>query len=431
MRGKVRALFKKELQDIFSKRSTNLFIMLLSVIILYSFYSAVDLYSKASLAAVNNPLYATGFEPVPGIFVPTFGGLFIMLSLFAPFIFIQTISSEKKYGTIPLIAQYPVPFYAVYIAKIISSVVFLLVSLLMVLPAIIYWVMMGGHLPISELSLLFIGYTLYGLFVISVSLFSASILEETAQASILALFLITMSWFIDFGKDMNILSFLNPITKWSVTKNLKVFESGICSLGAFLFFVGLALFFLYEGYVFFDFDGRKRKVKMFYGIHGLILLFFLAGNINYNLDLTESHRNSFSPEKTEFLKSLPGFKIKIYLDPADSRARDFENDFLKRLLLVKRDVKIEYASPKELKKEYGFFIYSMNGKSEKTYSNSEEEIFRVLADLSGRNLLEEKEGSFYTGYPLVVKKGWSRGIMIFYLIIVPLTFVFLKMKKRR
>ena len=59
-------------------------------------------------------------------------------------------------------------------------------------------------------------------------------------------------------------------------------------------------------------------------------------------DLSENKKNSFSKEKNELIRKLSDLKIKIYLEPTDSRAKDYQNGFLKKLRLIKKDVKIEY-----------------------------------------------------------------------------------------
>ena len=417
-RGK---LITKETKDILRSKAGLILLVLLSLLIGYSFYMAVDLYSKASLAALHDPLYATGFEPVPGVFVPTFGGFFVLFSMLAPFVLIKLITDEKKYGTFYLIAQYPFSIYRVFLSKVIAGIFFLLVSLSLLLPSFVYWRFLGGHIPICESMLLLMGYFLYGLFVLSVSLFSASLFEEGAQAAIFALFVIMLSWFVDFGKDMHLLAFLEPLSAWSITRNLKFFEEGIFSLKVVLYFLGLSSLFTYLASVFFDAGIRRKSGHTVVSVVVFLLFMFLIAHINYNFDLTESHRNSFSPAKTAFLKKLPEIRIKIYLDPTDSRAKDFENDFLKRLRLVKRDVKIEYAKSKELEKNYGFFVYSLGRRSMKTYSNSEEEIFMVLQDLSGLKLKEDKKEMSFRGYPLVAKGKWKLGVLFVYVVLLPIT----------
>ncbi len=424
------ALFKKEINDFLKSKTSILFIILFSSIISYSFYSAVDLYSKASIAAIDNPLYAAGFEPVSGIFVPAFGGFFIIMSLIAPFLFIQPISFEKNHNTITLIAQFPMSLKTVFVVKFISATVFLLIIMVFLLPIFIIWYLIGGHLPFAEIILLFLGYFLYGLLIISISFFSSSVFNNNAQSSMTALSLIIFSWFLDFGKDMNILPFINNISKWSVTKQLKYFDNGILSFQAINYFVLLIILFCVLSYIFFDFSIKSKSKPVLITFVSFLVLFFINTKINYNYDLTESRKNSFSIEKTEFLKKIPSLSIKIYLEQTDSRAKDYENDFLKKLKLVKSDVKVKYVTGKELKNNYGIYKYEINGKADTTFSNSEEEIFMILENLSGLKLKKENEDNYFKGYPLVVNKGWSFYMFIFYLILLPFGILIIYFKKQ-
>ncbi len=418
-------LIYKELKDFLRNKTFFIFSILLFFMIAYSFFSAVDLYSKASVSALNNPLYAVGFEPVQGVFVPTFGGIFILLSLIAPFLFIQSISNEKKYNTISLIAQFPISLFKVFTSKFVSATILLLLFLSFLIPTIFLWINLGGHIAIAEIFLLFLGYFLYGTLVVSVSFFFSSIFSNSSQASISTLFFLISSWFIDFGKDMNILSFFKNISNFTLTKQLKFFENGILSFQAIFYFLILIYLFFALGYLFFNFTIRNKFKYILVNSAIFIILFSLNTKTHLNFDLTESKRNSFSPNITKFLKRLPPIHIKIFLEPTDSRAIDYKNDFLKKLSLIKSNLTIEYASKKELKENYGFFKYTINNKSEKTLSNSEEEIFMIFEELAKTKLKPAKNDDKFQGFPLVVKKRWSFLLFIIYLLFLPFIIVFL------
>ena len=421
-------MIKKEINDFFKSKTAMLLLLVLVAIISYSFYSAVDLYSKASVAAVNNSLYAGGFEPVRGIFAPSLGGLFIILSLIAPFLFIQSISNEKKQNTITLLAQLPYSFEKIFLIKFFAAAIFLLTIFLLLLPLFLLWYYFGGHIPINEIILLLTGYFLYGTLIIAISFFSSSLFDDSGRASILAVSLIMFSWFWDFGSENNIGTIFSDLSQWSITGQLKQFENGILSLSAVFYFILLILLFLFLSYIFLNFSIRNKIKPIISGIIIFILLFWANSVININFDLTESRRNSFSYEKTNFLKMIPHLNIKIFLDPADSRAIDYSNDFLKKIKLIKNDITITYITGKDLKNNYGLFQYTINGNSETTYSNSEEEIFMILANLSGIKLKNKEKKEYFKGYPLVVKGNWKLYILIFYFIpiIIGILFYYLK-----
>jgi len=417
----IRTLFYKECTDFLRSRTTLLFVLLLAAIIAYSFYAAVDLYSRASQAAIDNPLYASGFEPVLGIFAPTFGGLFVILSLLAPFLFIPVIGNEKKFNTLPLLAQLPVTPGTILGVKFLAvSLSFTLLAAVVSLPVLGFWRFLGGHLPLAELALLGLGYLLYSLFVIAVSLFAAALFNDTSQAAIFALALIMLSWFVDFGRDMNILPGGEMLSFWTTTRQLKFFEDGILSLQAIGYFLLLSGTFVFGALILFDFSRREKLRPLLAGGALLMLLFALNSHLNCNYDCSESHRHSFAPARVDFLKQLPPLNIRISLEPTDSRTRDFRNDFLRKLRLVKNDVTISYTTGAELKKDYGRFAYTLRGRTATTFSNSEEEIFPLLEGLSGRKIDHEQEQAIFRGWPLTVRgEAWRQWLLLFYLGLLP------------
>ncbi len=424
-------LVLKETKDIFKNKSLLIYFIILFAVIVYSFYSAVDLYSKASIAAINNPLYAAGFEPVPGVFVPTFGGLFIVFSLIAPFILIRLIGDEKTNNTIYLLSQLPFSLKEIFVSKLSAGLIFIFTSLAAFLPTYAIWSYLGGHIPWKEIVLLNSGYFLYGLFILSVSFLASVLFRTNAQASIFALSLIILSWFLDFGKEMHIFSFLNKISEWTVTKQLKEFEEGIFSFQAIMYFFLLSVFFFIIAFLFFDFNIRKKAISVFITVLLFIPLFILNANFQYKKDISESGKNSFSPSQIEFLKKLPAIKIKVFLEPTDSRFRDYANDFLKKLKMVKTDVKLEFAEGKELKDNYGLFRYKINGHTDQTYSNSSHEIFMVLQNLSGIKIEKTNDRKQFKGYPLFVKKRWSLIIIVIYFFVFPVIILLYQIKKPR
>ncbi len=422
-------LILKEVKEIFRNRTTLIYFFLLFAVIAYSFYSAVDLYSKASVAAIGNPLYATGFEPVPGVFVPTFGGLFIIFSLIAPFLLIRSVSEEKKNNTLPLLIQLPYSLRSLFLTKLLAASMLILVSIIFFIPLLLFWNFMGGHIPWSEIILLMSGYFLYGLFVISVSFFSASIFRSNSQASIFSLAVIMFSWFVDFGKEMNIIPMLNSLSGWTTTKQLKVFESGILSINSILYFILLSSFFSALAYFFFNINIRNRIRHVITIFLICFVLFGLALNVQLKMDISESRKNSFSANETAFLKKSPPIDIEIYLEQTDGRFKDYKSDFVKKLELIKNDISIHFAEGSLLSENYGLFKYSVNGKSSETYSNSSHEIFLVLEEISGLKIERPDSAVQFSGFPLVIKGKWSGYLFVLYLFVFPLMILFFYYRK--
>ena len=140
-------LLRKEIKDLFFSKATLLFYMIMISLLSYSFYSAVLLYSEASKSAIdNNPLYASGFDPIIGVFTPTFGGFFLSFSLFLPFIFIRIFSIERSNKTLDLLLQLPFNLFQIVLAKVLAGILFLIFTLSFIVPALIIWEFWGGHI---------------------------------------------------------------------------------------------------------------------------------------------------------------------------------------------------------------------------------------------------------------------------------------------
>ncbi len=412
-------LLLKEIKDIFLSRTAVLFLILTSFIFGNSFVTAVDLYSKASKAAINNPLYASGFEPIPGVFIPAYGGLFVLFSLFLPFVIIPLISDEKRNNTLSVLVQLRFGFKSILITKAIASVLFAFFVLVLTIPSFFIWKVYGGHIAYIELFTLICGYLLYGLAVIAVSLCFAALFENTANAAIFSIAVIIASWVIDFAKSSNISSLLRFFSGYTFTRTLKFFENGVFSLWAALYFILLSIFFVSLSYIFLRFDLRHKWRRISCTVIVFVLAMSVIAKINANWDVAESRRNSFVPNIANALKKIPDLEIDIYLRKADSRYKDFEHDFLRKLNLIRTDIRVKLVTGSELDKNYGLFVYKVNGKSESTYSNSEEEIFPIIFGLAGFNI-SQKDAGVFSGYPLVVDKKKLSVIRYIYYLIIPL-----------
>lgn len=414
-----RLLLTKEIRDLFLSRAALVLVLILSGVIGYSFYSALVLYGNASVATLDNPLYAAGFEPVPGVFAPTFGGLFIVFSLVLPFLLIPQITKERRNNTFALLLQIPFSWLEIVTAKFCAAVLFVLFALALTLPAVALWSAWGGHLPYGELALLAGGYLLYGLFIASVSLFAASLFDDTAQASIVAVIVIMASWILDFGRDMNISPLVTAVSDWTVTRMVKLFENGILSGRAAAYLLLVSLAFAACGYWLLRFDVRRKWRRLAETALIILTALYLTSHLNLNTDLSESRRNSFPPHIAEALKNVPALEIDVYLEKTDSRFKDYQKSFLDKLLLVKRDVKLTMISGAPLKENYGKFVYRVNGRADATFSTGDEEIFALIFRLAEVETVSRGDLPSYPGYPLVTTSGRQMSVIWLYLAVIP------------
>src|SRR5262249_8894027 len=105
--ARVRALLVKEVLEVVSGRALWTMLLILCPLVGYSFFQAAALYGEASSAARDSPVLASGLSPLDGVLVPTFGALYVAVTLLFPFVAIRTLGREKETGALRLLVQLP------------------------------------------------------------------------------------------------------------------------------------------------------------------------------------------------------------------------------------------------------------------------------------------------------------------------------------
>jgi hypothetical protein len=103
----MRPLLMKELREVLSGRALWTTLLILCPLVGYSFFQAVSLYSEASASARDSPVMASGLSPLDGVLVPSFGALYLAVTLLFPFVAIRTLGHEKETGALRLLVQLP------------------------------------------------------------------------------------------------------------------------------------------------------------------------------------------------------------------------------------------------------------------------------------------------------------------------------------
>jgi hypothetical protein len=392
----------------------------------YSFITAIELYSIQSISAIDDEIYAKSFEPIIGVFNPTFGGFFLLYSLILPFVIIPIIGLEKEQNTHYLLMQLPIKYHKVFVLKVSVALLFVVISLSMIIPAILFWVGYGGHIDIGEIGLLIFGYFLYGTFVVAISFFSASLLNDYASASVVALLLILFWWIVDFGSNSNYID----LSTFNVIDILKEFENGVLSLFSILYFFLVSIGLFWASYMLLRFDLRYRFGLVAISMIGVIIVLLLVHNSkisNLNYDITQSQRNSFEPKYQKALNTLQSLQIDIYLSSEDSRYKDYQKEFLDKLRFCDIKADINKIDGTKLKENYGIIVYKIDGKSYKTYSNSSEEFFDMIPKQNTQNL----DNHIYSGYPLVIKSDKIGMLKYLYYLIIPLLMIMILINRKR
>ncbi len=411
--------------------SPSLWILLviLSLLVGYSFIQAVDLFSQASKTALAYPELASGMNPMEGIFVPTCGAYYLVETLLFPFVVIRLVGQDKQTGTQKLLLQLPLSPLTLNSIKLAALAIAGLLLLVPGLSALAIWHFLGGNVHYPELLALIPGHALYTLTIACIAMFAAVISTTLATAAMICLAATLGSWVLDFAASGG--GWMAWLSQGSLTTLLRQFESGLLSSTAMSGFLSLSLLFFLSASILLH-PGRKlgSKLQSLAWLFGaLVTLNWLVMQNPLYLDMTENHRHSFNPAETQALEAMQApLKITIHLSREDGRLYDLEHSVLSKLRRVLPRLQIIYAespatglfgSPES--DNYGLIEYDYQDKHDESYSTSALEILPLIHALAGQKVATNPQFS-YSGHPLVASASSSQ--WWFYLVL-PLFFLLL------
>lgn len=416
-------LVRKELQDVLRGRGFWAALLIAVVLSGYSYVQAVKLYGQASQAARNSPELGRGLSPLDGILVPGFGGLYLITSLLYPFIAIRTVGVEKQTGGLQLLLQLPYSLGELIAAKLAASVAAWSLLFLPCLAVVALWAIQGGHVAGWETANLVLGHFLFALVTAGISLLAAAASESPASASIAAIAVMSSFWVLDFasgGED----GLLKRLSSFSLTRELKSFESGLFSLnvvvGSLTATTGLAI--LAGAWLRPDWSrARKRTVALFV-IALTAFAMAAASQIRFFRDAAEDRRNSFRRADEALLRTIEGrLTIRVFLAPSDPRAYDLERSVLSKLRRTMHDARITYEDVGAtqflagVSDRYGEITYSYMGREVMSRSTNEEEALNIVFGLAGlARKPDDRSARSYPGYPCEVSSRPAE-LLFFYL----------------
>ena len=321
-------LLAKELCEVASGRALWTMLLILCPLVGYSFFQAVALYGEASSAARDSPVLASGLSPLDGVLVPTFGALYIAVTLLFPFVAIRTLGREKESGALRLLVQLPYRVPTLIAAKMTAIFGAWLAAVIPAASALAIWLMLGGHLYLPETLDLLLGHLLYGLLVGAIALFSASISESSATAAIVTLAFTVGSWVLDFALAGQP-GVMEWISRLSLTQTLRGFEQGLLSAGLLLGivtaicgFAALAAVWLHPGVPF-----HAKLIRSVACVTVAAALIAVATQVRLSVDFTEDRRNSFPTADQRALADLSEpLIVTVHLAPEDPRYVDLRRN---------------------------------------------------------------------------------------------------------
>lgn len=415
------ALPHKELAGLLAGRAFWVLLLVQALLTGSSYGQAVSLYAQASHTALSSPMLAAGLSPLQGVLVPTFGSLYLGLTLLFPFVAIRQLAQERADGTLPLLLQTRVPLAGWLLAK--AAVLLLAVLCLLAIPlsALAFWVGAGGHLALAETVTLTLGYLLYAVLIGGLAWFAAAVMESAASAAILTLSATLGAWALDFAAagDRGLWHSLGQL---SLTAVLRRFESGLLGGGDVegLLLAGIGLMVLAGIWL------RPSRWQSRWGkaIPAVLLGVATASLISYasrSMDVTENRQHSFAPAQEQALAALSApLYITVHLAPDDPRLTDLERNVLGRMGRSVPDMRVEVTGASALfaaasEDNYGQVELAYAGRKATTRSTSPREILPLLWGLAGIPA-PSADAPTYPGYPL---EADTQGASLWFYLLLP------------
>lgn len=422
-----RLVLMQEIRSLCVSPSLWIMLIILSFLVGYSFFQAVDLFSSASRTALSFPQMASGMNPLEGIFVPTFGAYYLTQTLLLPFVAIRLIGLDKQSGALKLLLQLPLSSFALCGLKILAMGLVWLLSMIPAASTLILWRYMGGHIFYPEIALLLTGHALYSLTVIAIAMFAATISDSLPTAAMVCLAVTLGSWVLEFASsDPN--GLLGVMSHLSLTGMLRQFENGLLVTTYLASFLSLAMFFFVATVIWLH-PGHDRLRKITQSVAILLVLGTVVSITlisPHSKDITENQRHSFNPADSRALQSLQKpLKITIHLDSQDSRLLDFKQDILAKLRRSVPYLNVTYAHTKSTglfsaseSDDYGLIQYEYGGQKDQSYSNSQNEILPIIYKLASIQVVPDPVPTYH-GHPLIADATGSRW---WFYIVLPLLF---------
>jgi alginate O-acetyltransferase complex protein AlgI len=287
----------KETRRIFYSRAGCIYLIFLGIICGYSFYSCICSYSSTSALIKGNVMPGRAVMPLPDLFSPSFRICYIYLALFLPLVFTRLIDGNDDAMDDAFYQFFGVsPSFCV---KFFAGLLFISTSLIISIPAVVYWHMLGGYINVYELLILYAGYFLYGILILSLSLFSMLLFKNRIISAIAVIVVLLSSHIFDFFNESFFMDYFRASP--TVKSMMMFFETGVLSPLALLYFLIPSIVLFFISYVMFmkDSGNKTRIITVFLAVSIMIGLGIAVagrqGLLEKNIDMSERELHAALP----------------------------------------------------------------------------------------------------------------------------------------
>ncbi|HPE76381.1 MAG TPA: gliding motility-associated ABC transporter substrate-binding protein GldG [Draconibacterium sp.] len=303
------SLYRKEIKTFLGS--------LIGILVIIVFLLVTGLFLWVFPGVYNIP--DTGYATLEGLF-----SLAPWLYLFlVPAITMRLFADEKRTGTIEILFTHPISDFQLVSAKFFAGLMLVVFSLL---PTLLYFlsVFLLGN-PIGSIDVgatwgSFIGLFFLAAIYVAIGVFASSLTDNQIVSFILALAVSFVFYLgFDFIASSGIPYFLEQILSYfSINNHYLSISSGVVDMRDMVYFVGMALFFLFITSVLLrrgNLKLRKVQINVAVFIVSLFAVFFISTNFLFRADLTADKRFSLSDISREIASNNNNIiEIELYLE---------------------------------------------------------------------------------------------------------------------
>lgn len=229
-----------------------------------------------------------------------------------PAITMRSIASERAEGTYELLITKPINFIQLILAKYLSCLTIIVLS---ILPTLIYYISIyslgapTGNIDTGAVIGSYIGLVLLGAAFASIGVFASTVSPNVIVAYLFSTFL-CFSFYagFDFLAGVSTSDTLSDILAFlGIHSHYESVSRGVLDARDFCYFLGVILFFLGLTYLFFERDRHHIKGAgklVLYILLFIIALNYLAANIFFRIDFTSEKRYTLSDVSKSVLNVL-------------------------------------------------------------------------------------------------------------------------------
>ncbi len=268
-----------------------------------------------------------GVYNIPENGYATLEGLFLLapwLYLFlVPAITMRLFADEKRTGTIETLLTHPISDLQIVLSKFFAGLALVVFSLL---PTLLYFLsvyLLGnpvGSIDVGATWGSFIGLFLLAAIYVAIGVFASSLTDNQIVSFILAIGISFVFYLgLEFVASSGVPYFFDQILSYfSINNHYLSISRGVVDMRDMVYFIGMALFFLYITGVLLrkgNLKLRKTKINVAVFIVSLLAVFFISTNFLFRADLTADKRFSLSDVSKEIASQNSNIiEIELFLE---------------------------------------------------------------------------------------------------------------------